>query len=930
MRASIFSVLLFAILIGPSPTAAQEARLRGQQGVVIDESGGVIGAARWQVRSTQGAVLQEADTAADGTFTIDPLPAGTYWLEVTARHFRARRVSIRLDDTQTSPLRVELSLAPMQSDVTVTAQRGMVAEIDRTPPVVSVRDEGDRRGRPLATIGNVLEGATGVMVQQSTYGQVSPFIRGLTGYHVLNLVDGVRFNNSTFRSGPNQYLAFADPSQVERIEVMSGPASSQFGSDALGGAIQLLTPALGFGGAAGRPVAGDATLFGGSADQSIGADAGLFLRGRFASWTIGGARRRLDDLRAGGGTDSRHALRRFFGLGDEELRDVTGDRQIDTGFTQSSFHTKVAARLGAQQNLTLWYQRSAQEDVRGYKDLWGGLGRLRSDFDPQRLQFGYARYERLGVGPLDWVSGTFSVNGQDDGSARQGLRFTDRVVRDDVRVDALGYALQAGARLADRHNLVFGGEIYDESVDARRDETVPQTGVIEQKRPLYPNGSGYRTSGVFIQDVVDLVRGDQGSALTAHLGGRFTRVNVTTDAASNVSDLGQSFGVVDSERSYQDWTFNTGVIWTVNPVLSINALVGRGFRAPNLNDLGALGLNDLGYEIPSESAIASGALIGASDGEGVASTGRPVDSLTSESLFNYELGTTVNWRRVHGRVHVFDAELKDPIVRRTLLFPAANVPSALAGLPVTPIAPTAGQRDQGVVGVATTFDPRAVKAFVNDGRARYRGVDALFRYRVSTRWSAEANYSYLSGHDLDPERPVRRLPPQQGFAALRYQPGGLLSWIEASAAFSGAQEKLSGGDITDERIGASRSRNDITSFFQGGLVRPYIAPGGDGQLGTADDLFGPTGETLAQVRNRVLPIGATINGVTIVDDATRVPLYTQTRGFVSVNLRSSLALTERIDLMLALMNVFDRNYRTHGSGVDAPGLNAFASVRVSY
>jgi outer membrane receptor protein involved in Fe transport len=372
------------------------------------------------------------------------------------------------------------------------------------------------------------------------------------------------------------------------------------------------------------------------------------------------------------------------------------------------------------------------------------------------------------------------------------------------------------------------------------------------------------------------------------------------------------------------------VTWAISPVVGVNALVGRGFRAPNLNDLGALGLNDLGYEIPADSSIASGALIGASDGEGVVSSGRPVDSLMSERLFNYELGATVNWRRVHGRAHVFQAELRDPIVRRTLLFPATSVPAALAGIPVAPIAPTAAQRDQGVVGVATAFDPRAVKAFVNDGRARYRGVDALVRYRVSTRWSAEANYSYLTGSDLDPTRPVRRLPPQHGSISLRHQRGGVFSWIEASAIFSGAQEKLSGGDLTDERIGGARSRADITSFFRGGLVSSYIGPGGDGQVGTSDDVFAPSGETLAQIRDRVLPIGATINGVTIVDDATRVPLYTQTPGFVSLNLSSSLALTDHLDLALALTNVFDRNYRVHGSGVDAPGLNAFMRLRVSY
>jgi outer membrane receptor protein involved in Fe transport len=234
------------------------------------------------------------------------------------------------------------------------------------------------------------------------------------------------------------------------------------------------------------------------------------------------------------------------------------------------------------------------------------------------------------------------------------------------------------------------------------------------------------------------------------------------------------------------------------------------------------------------------------------------------------------------------------------------------------------------VSVATAQDPRAVKAFVNEGRARYRGVDALARYRVSSRWWVEGTGSYLAGHDLDPERPVRRLPPPQGALRVRYQPGGVVSWIEASALFSGAQGRLSGGDLTDERIGATRRRSDITDFFRGGLIGPFILPGPDGLRGTADDLFAPTGETLAQIRDRVLPIGATINGVTVLDDGTRVPLYASTPGFVAVNLRASLAITRSLDATVALMNVFDRSYRVHGSGVDAPGRNLFAAVSFSF
>ena len=838
--------------------------------------------------------------------------------------------SVELGASDAPPARIVLTLSGFQSNVTVTSERGTVADIERTPHVVTVRDAQDFRSRPLATIGNALEGGAGIMAQQSTYGQVSPFLRGLTGYHVLNLVDGVRFNNSTFRSGPNQYLAFVDPAQAQRIEAMLGPSSSQFGSDAMGGTIQVLTPSPRLAHGMQRHVTGSASLFAGSSDESAGADAFVSLAGRSFTTMIGGSGRRLNDVRGGDGRDSHHVLRRLFGLSDEEIRGVTGSRHEGTGFTQSGFYAKATGHLGHQQNLTAWYQRSDLDDVRGYKDVWGGLGRLRSDFAPQGLHFFYTRYEKLGVGKLDWVRGTFSVNAQADGSIRQGLRPTDRVVRDDVGVDAFGYAVQAGAHVAGRQSLVFGSEVYDERIDAARTETDPVTGAVDQKRALYPNGSTYRTASVFVQDAVDVIRGSDRGALKVNVGGRFTHVNVDTFADRNRNALGQSLGVVDSSQSYQDWTFSAGLTWQATTRLTLNALVGRGFRAPNLNDLGALGLNDLGYEVPAAATLDAGSFIGASDGEGAASSGLRVQPLEAERLFNYEMSAILRWGRLSARANVFDAELKDPIVRRSILFPLDSPPAALAGLAVTPIAPTAAQRAQGVVGVATTFDPRAVKAFVNDGEARYYGVDALVGYSFSARWFAEGNYSYLAGHDLHPTRPVRRLPPQQGYLSIRYQPAGRISWVGVSAYFAGAQDELSGGDLTDERIGAARRRSDISDFFRGGLISPYMSAGGDGQFGTGDDIFTPTQETLSQIRDRVLPLGATINGVTVVDDATRVPLYTRTPAFVAIGVSAGAPLTKNLGLKLSVSNVLDRSYRVHGSGVDAPGVTVYACVNVLY
>src|SRR6202008_3211768 len=115
-------------------------------------------------------------------------------------------------------------------------------------------------------------------------------------------------------------------------------------------------------------------LFGATADASAGTDARVSIGTERLSWMGGASGVRHNDLRAGGGRDSRHVLRRFFGMDGAQIADLTGSSQQDTGFTQWGANTKSAARLGAGQTLSLWYQQSRQYGSRNYKDLWGGLG----------------------------------------------------------------------------------------------------------------------------------------------------------------------------------------------------------------------------------------------------------------------------------------------------------------------------------------------------------------------------------------------------------------------------------------------------------------------------------------------------------------------------------------------------------------------------
>ena len=69
-------------------------------------------------------------------------------------------------------------------------------------------------------------------------------------------------------------------------------------------------------------------------------------------------------------------------------------------------------------------------------------------------------------------------------------------------------------------------------------------------------------------------------------------------------------GVIDSSRTFGDTTFNAGLEWRVVSAFAVSANVSRGFRAPNVNDLGTVGARTLGYDVTGEDAIAVNALVG--------------------------------------------------------------------------------------------------------------------------------------------------------------------------------------------------------------------------------------------------------------------------------------------------------------------------------
>jgi hemoglobin/transferrin/lactoferrin receptor protein len=109
------------------------------------------------------------------------------------------------------------------------------------PNMVDVLDEEQLRESSGMTAAEILEGTGNIMVQRTQGGGGSPILRGFEANKVLLVVDGVKLNNAIYRSGHLQNSITIDQAVLERTEVIFGPSSVMYGSDALGGVIHYYT-----------------------------------------------------------------------------------------------------------------------------------------------------------------------------------------------------------------------------------------------------------------------------------------------------------------------------------------------------------------------------------------------------------------------------------------------------------------------------------------------------------------------------------------------------------------------------------------------------------------------------------------------------------------------------------------------------------------
>ncbi|MEO7673072.1 MAG: TonB-dependent receptor, partial [Pyrinomonadaceae bacterium] len=474
---TVICVLMLALAV-----TAQTKPQHRVGGTVKDQNGDVVSGAAVTLRNAETRAEITTITVRDGTFSFERVKSGEFTLNILAEGFSPVEQAVQIGTADLNDINVSLAIG--QSHLTVTAEIGQASDARDVPQQINfIRPEAiaERATSVLAQAG---EEEAGINVQRTSPTMGAIVIRGLTGKNVVNFVDGVRFTNGAQRGGVNTFFNLNEPTNLQSIEVLRGPAGAQYGSDSLAGTVNLITKSPVFG-ARESEFHGDLAAGYSSADEGFGSSGLLSYGTRKFGGYVSLAGRRIGDLRTANGLDSHSAVTRFLGL----PSDVLYDTNPETGFKQygGAIRLNYAPRSG--QEIIFHYQRSQQDDGKRFDQLLGGDGNLIADLRNLMLDFGYLRYVKEKFAGFDSASFTASFNSQREERVNQGGQgnpFGD-ITHQYERTSVAGFSFFFDKQLPFNNTFVIGGDFYHEKVNSPAFIVNPVTNVTTISRPRIPD-----------------------------------------------------------------------------------------------------------------------------------------------------------------------------------------------------------------------------------------------------------------------------------------------------------------------------------------------------------------------------------------------------------------------------------------------------------
>lgn len=505
-------------------------------------------------------------------------------------------------------------------EVVITATRSATS-LSQVPAAIKTLDQKQMAERLVRTLPEALRETPGIAIQKTSNGQGSPFIRGFTGFRNLMMIDGIRFNNSTFRDGPNQYWNTIDQQALSRIEVLPSQGSVLYGSDAVGGTVNAFTKDSGY---------------------LSEAEGGFFTHGLASHRYSTAEHSNVEHLETSIGEGQKWGLHAGVTLSQfGDVTDGSGRRQLHTGYDNWAFDVRLDVALDDQWNFTAVHQQARQNDAwRTHSTTSGvsfagtviGTDRVRL-FDQERS----LSYVRLVGHDLNSFIDNASLTVSLQTAGEQQYRVTGPGVQSYNKVDltTLGADLQFTSETP-VGTFVYGIDYYEDFVQSHASDNPFQGAVADN--------STYSLLGVHIQDAIDI-----GERVHLFIGERFTL------ATANLGSFRNPFTLAQSSFANSWNNFSGSVRFVIDlddrDRYTLYGGVSQAFRAPNLSDLSRFD---------------------------VALSGRketPATDLAPEKYLTYEIGLKANTDSITASIAYFHTRLNNLIIRRSTAVPLQDTKS---------------------------------------------------------------------------------------------------------------------------------------------------------------------------------------------------------------------------------------------------------------
>ena len=610
------------------------------------------------------------------------------------------------------------------------------------------------------TSADMLQNTGTVLVQKSQGGGGSPIIRGFEANKLLLVIDGVRMNNAIYRSGHLQNSITVDNAVLDHTEIIFGPSSSLYGSDALGGVIHFHTkdPLI---------VKKDSTYFNGSSNLRYNTNFHSvtghfdFMVGK-KNWGLlsSFSASRFGDIIMGENRvlhgDSLWGLHPFYSDNingqDTMLAHLNPNQQLGTGYTQIDFLQKFKYRMNDQLTMTLNFQYSTSSDIQRYDKLTeyrnGILRWSQWYYGPQnrllsQLKLDFSSKPRYGEDKKRFFNtGTFSFAFQKIDEDRISRRFGDpNREHQEEDLNILSLNLDLNKVFTKSRVLFYGLESQYNIVNSTAFSENIFSGSATDVQTRYPGSSNYITSGLYLEYRQKFK--NQASLTT---GLRYSFVYANSDFDTSFFPL--PFNNVNIFTSAPSGHF--GLVLKPDSLTRVRMQATTGFRAPNIDDYGKVFEKSGITVVPNQDIKPEYAF-------GLEFTGER--KLFKEFI---TIGTSVYGTYLYNAMVQRDYQLNG---QDSILYQGINT---------------------------------KIQAIQNTDNAIVWGVSSWLKLRLAEGLTFDYTYNFTQGLDLSNDIPLEHIPPQFGKIALTYSNEKINTAIYSFYNFrKRADDYAPGGDNID-------------------------------------------------------------------------------------------------------------------------------------